>query len=143
VSLNPGQYSPDDAAKRLNERDTQTHRLLRRGIPFGPSSRSTPAVPVDDGVDRGLLFMAYMTSIVDQFEFVTKSWVNDGNFKEPSAGVDPIIGQASGDSRQRQFNVRINGSDQPLTAPEDWVIPTGGSYFFAPSISAIRDVLTK
>jgi Dyp-type peroxidase family len=144
-SQSPNQYQPDDAARRLNERDTQTHRLLRRGIPYGPSSRSTPAVPVDDEVDRGLLFMAYMTSIIDQFEFVTKSWVNNPNFKDPNAGIDPIIGQAQrpDGSRERTFNVRLGGADHQLTAPEDWVIPTGGGYFFAPSISALRDTLAS
>ena len=133
------------ASRRLSERDTQTHRLLRRGIPFGPSSRSTPAVPVEDGVDRGLLFMAYMTSITDQFEFVMKGWVNDANFKDPNAGVDPILGQAQAadGSRQRIFNVRLGGNDHSLSAPEDWVIPTGGGYFFAPAISAIRDLLAR
>jgi Dyp-type peroxidase family len=145
VSQNPNQYNQDDAARRLNERDTQTHRLLRRGIPFGPSSRSTPAVPIDDGIDRGLLFMAYMTSIVDQFEFVTQKWVNDANFKDPNAGIDPILGQAQAadGSRQRTFNVRVGGAGHDLTTTDDWVIPTGGGYFFAPSISAIRDTLAK
>src|SRR5919198_5610451 len=83
-------YPRDD----VDERETQTHRLLRRGIPFGPSSRSTPAVPVADDADRGLLFMDYMTSIIDQFEFVTKRFVNNPDFKDPNAGVDPILGQS-------------------------------------------------
>jgi Dyp-type peroxidase family len=134
-------YPRDD----VPEAETQTHRLLRRGIPFGPSSRSTPAVPVDDGLDRGLLFMAYMTSIVDQFEYVTKRFVNAADFKDAGAGVDPIIGQAEAEdgSRRRTFTVRLGGVDHELTAPEDWVVPTGGGYFFAPSICAIRMVLAK
>ncbi len=86
-----------------------------------------------------------MTSVVDQYEFVTKRWVNDPDFKERNAGVDPILGQsqARDGSRRRTFNVRIGGADHELVAPEDWVIPTGGGYFFAPSISAIREVLAK
>jgi Dyp-type peroxidase family len=144
VSENPPQDGdPADARRRLRESDTQTHRLLRRGIPFGPSSRSTPSVPVEDGVDRGLLFLAYMTSIVDQYEFVTKRWFNDPDFKEPNAGIDPILGQSQGPggSRERTFKVRLGGVDHQLTAPDDWVIPTGGGYFFAPSITALRTVL--
>jgi Dyp-type peroxidase family len=134
-------YPRDD----LPEAETQTHRLLRRGIPFGPSSRSTPAVPIDDGIDRGLLFMAYMTSIVDQFEYVTKRFVNAVDFKAARAGIDPIIGQAEAadGSRTRTFDVRVGGASHQLIAPEDWVVPTGGGYFFAPSIRAIREVLAR
>ena len=82
-------YPRDDVRAALRLR----RRLLRRGIPFGQSSRSTPRVPVNDGIDRGLLFMAYMTSIVDQFEYVTRNWINKPDFKTPNAGVDAILGQ--------------------------------------------------
>ena len=47
----------------------------------------------------------------------------------------------SGGVRRRSFNVRIHGREHRLTTSVDWVIPTGGGYFFAPSLSAIRDVL--
>jgi Dyp-type peroxidase family len=134
-------YPRDDSPP--GEAETQTHRLLRRGIAFGPSSRSTPEVPVKDDIDRGLLFMAYMTRITDQFEYVIMHFVNDPDFKEANAGVDAILGQVEREDggRQRTFNVRVGGADHPLTAPEDWVIPTGGGYYFAPSISAIKKVL--
>ncbi len=136
-------YPRDDSPP--GEAETQTHRLLRRGIAFGPSSLSTPEVPVNDDIDRGLLFMAYMTSITDQFEHVTKRMVNNPNFKETGTGVDAILGQVQhhDGGRQRTFSVRVNDVDHPLTAAEDWVIPTGGGYYFAPSISAIKDVLAK
>ncbi len=173
-----------DVRQRLNESDTQTHRLIRRGIPFGPVSRSTPEAPIDDGFgapvgsDRGLHFISYQTSIENQFEFIIRCWVNNKDFKErfaqqkPSTAVpqiseaidpqkqggghDPIIGQndASGESRVRTFTIAFNLTDSGKTVRQlrqvstalvdrkDWVIPTGGGYFFSPSVQAMQDKLT-
>ena len=122
----------------LNESTTQTHRLLRRGIPYGQQSVSTLGSPVDDGIDRGLLFLAYQASIVEQFEFVTKNWINNPDFKDPKSGFDPIIGQNGDPTRRRQFSLGLPGETAPIDTDQDWVIPTGGGYFFAPSIDALR-----
>jgi Dyp-type peroxidase family len=165
-------YPRDDEAKHkedktkprtdpgMNESRTQTHRLLRRGLPYGPVSRSTPDAPIDDDTDRGLQFLAYQTSIVNQFEFVIKNWVNPIDFKETLAeggGHDPIIGQNSNDGRIRQFtlplpdpkskegfkNVTVSTEDFfKKTGKTDWVLPTAGGYFFTPSIHALKNHLT-
>jgi Dyp-type peroxidase family len=133
-----------------SEVDTQTHRLLRRGIPYGPVSRSTIDHPDRDDADRGLHFLGYQTSIVDQFEFVTRNWVNNPNFSAeaaaghacaaaPATGHDPIIGQ-DGTVHTRHFVVNNLASDPPchqVSTGRSWVIPTGGEYFFAPSIQAL------
>jgi deferrochelatase/peroxidase EfeB len=127
-------------------------------------SASTPNNPVQDDVDRGLHFLAYQTSITNQFEFVTRFWVNNPNFSAPAAtghectkdskselplGPDPVIGQSNGKAgdRSRSFFIQLkdnNGQErcEKLLAPEDWVIPTGGGYFFTPSIDALKNVLT-
>jgi Dyp-type peroxidase family len=151
-----------DARQILNERDTQTHRLLRRGIPFGTASTSTPAVPHQDepadGKGRGLVFLAFQTSVERQFEFVTKCWVNNPDFKEPfgtaaddpikRGGHDPIIGQSPNGKREFTLTFPNPASANKiksvrLTTEVDWVIPTGGGYFFAPSMKALRLIFAK
>lgn len=135
----PGYTQPGEAPLVLNEVDTQTHRLLRRGIPFGPAYPLSEDAPVQDSGDRGLLFLAYQTSIARQFEFVTQKWVNNPGFKDSGAGHDPILGQnSSAPDRSRQFQVpQAEGTAANISVTGEWVIPTGGGYFFAPSISAL------
>ncbi len=53
-----------------------THRLIRRGMPYGPNY--DPKQPYD-GIERGLLGYFINSSIENQYEFVLKQWVNDAN----------------------------------------------------------------
>jgi deferrochelatase/peroxidase EfeB len=111
-----------------------------------------------DSVDRGLQFLCFQTSIENQFEFVIKQWVNNLNFKEKmeanpgptpatqGGGLDPILGQNRG--AKREFNIMLpdaNGVVKPLrlSTDADWVHPTAGGYFFAPSLEALKGVLTQ
>jgi len=141
----------DPAVPPLGEVTTQTHRLLRRGIPFGPISPSTPMSPVQDNVDRGLVFLAYQTSIENQFEFVTQNWVNNADFKRGGVGHDPIIGQNPNDpGRVRTFQTLVkDASNTTRTCVLDtkgfgeWVIPTGGGYFFSPALDVLQNKFAK
>lgn len=117
--------------------EANRHRILRRGIPYGPEFVPTePAYgggPVADGQDRGLLFICYQSSIERGFEFVQTSWANQPDFPDPGDGEDPIISQ----------NVTATPfplPDNPHFTTPRWVITTGGDYFFAPSLSAIRQL---
>lgn len=169
-SDNPALGLPDDSQgticpvaahlRKVNPRDgdtdqgassaTLSRRLLRRGIPYGP--------PLPEGqrdgkfVDRGLFFLSYQASISLQFEFLGRQWMNSSDLpRNPSPhaeglGFDMLVGQNTASDRSRFAYVRATGIDCPIStsnnAVKDWVIATGGGYFFAPSISALRDVLS-
>jgi Dyp-type peroxidase family len=123
--------------------DTLTRRILRRGIPFG-KPLADPAPANDDG-KRGLLFICYQTSIVDQFEVLAQNWANAPDKPKPG-GHDPIIGQATeAEERVRRFEISPRPPGPPFVErlTTQFVIPSGGGYFFAPSVSAIRDKLSS
>jgi Dyp-type peroxidase family len=133
-------YPRDSRTPTGLEADTQTHRILRRGIPFGQSFHDgTPAdSPTGAGApfpnDRGLLFLAYQSSIERQFEFIMARWVNEPDATEPGDGHDPIISQARAD---RLFTLP-GGRPGHVAMMQRFVITTGGAYLFQPSLSALR-----
>lgn len=116
----------------LTEATIETHRLLRRSIAF------------DTRVDQGIVFLAYQSSIERQFEFVTRAWLNNPHLHDTDDGHDPIAGQSFGvgGDRSRIFTIPVAGAGDrieriPLTLPADWVVPTGGGYFFSPSLTML------
>ncbi|WP_243074646.1 Dyp-type peroxidase [Microbacterium sp. SS28] len=119
--------------------DTFLRLMLRRGIPYGPPLAGVPdPAPELVAAERGLMFVAHMASIEDQFEFVTRRWANSP--LQPNAGGhDPIIGQSDvyGD-RERTIELRgANGERTTYTLDRAFVTASGGGYFFAPPISAV------
>jgi deferrochelatase/peroxidase EfeB len=136
----------DDSTDSGGPNDTLRRLMLRRGIPYGPPKDRTKLFE-DDGIDRGLLFMAYQGSITDQFHFVTQTWANEANAPHdsiPQTGHDPVIGQNAAGCFVRVPVDDDVSRDAQLSLPVDpWVVMTGGGYFFTPSISALAGALSQ
>ncbi|CAN5669908.1 peroxidase [soil metagenome] len=131
-------YPRDHPTDDGGEEDTQRHRMLRRGIPFGASLAAnatidSAAATADFPNDRGLLFLCYQTSIARQFEHVQQQWVNDPTFPEPNTGQDAVIATSPGSG---EFALP-GGRTGHVALMQRFVTTTGGDYFFAPSRSAI------
>jgi deferrochelatase/peroxidase EfeB len=91
-----------------------------------------------------LVFLCYQSSISEQFEVLQKRWANRTNSPALGGGHDHIIGQNGepGQSRGRNTEIFVTQTQkESLLLPADFVTPTGGGYFFSPSITAIRDFL--
>jgi deferrochelatase/peroxidase EfeB len=131
-------YPRDEATPGGGQADTETHRILRRGIPYGepydPGAQTGSPHSGDAAYphDRGLLFLCYQSSIERQFEVVQSLWANNPNFPVPGDGEDPIIAQ----SKEPRTLTAPNLPGSPLTI-QQFVTTTGGEYFFAPSIAAL------
>ena len=106
-------------------------RIIRRGMTYGPALDA--GVTDDDGVDRGIFFVAYMADIERQFEFIQADWCNDGDNVNVGHDRDPFIGRAPGDHK-----FAIPGEQPAFVHPlVELVVTKGGEYLWAPSIGAL------
>jgi Dyp-type peroxidase family len=142
-----GNVGPTQAAVAKAEAGTQTHRMMRRGIAYGPELNEQEALTGTTEQERGLLFACYVTDIKNQFEFVQKAWVNNPRFVQNGAGIDAIIGQkldAAGDPEDKLSftgGMPFNGGAKPELMLGRFVHMEGGEYFFAPSVKTINGLL--
>jgi len=128
--------------RRANPRDalgfegrlTFRHRMIRRGMPYGPP---LPADATEhDGRERGLVFVCFQASISRQFEGVQIQWLNDGNVFHLGRDKDFLLGDAAGTGK-----MTVEG-EPPffLGGQRSFVTTRGGEYLFVPGIAALRAV---
>ena len=87
------------------------------------------------------MFLCYGATIEDQFEFLTRRWVNSP-IQPNHGGHDPILGQADRRGNRTRFvDFPTPGGSRRIRLKDEWVTPTGGGYFFSPPIHAIVGVL--
>ena len=123
--------------RRANPRDalgfgmklSTRHRIIRRGNTYTNDPNALP--PWKDG----LMFLAVNARIEDQFEFIQRLWLNDGDRQRLGATRDFVAG-----SSQATSTTVIHTAGGPLiTSPIPVFVRTmGGEYFFAPSMSGLR-----
>jgi len=133
--------------------DPGHHRMLRRGIPFGPPL--PPEAVTDDGQPRGLHFFSVVADLDRQFEFVQRNWLNNPNFPigsqpaqpggtyEPpqpgrtAGGPDPVVGEHDPGA---QCDLVQAGGDHAFPVPSELVHVSAGEYLFLPSIVALGTI---
>jgi Dyp-type peroxidase family len=133
--------------------ETLRHRIIRAGIAFGPEVMPGETMTMHS---RGLMFVCYQASIERQFEFIQSRYSNNPEFvggkRRPdngspvAPGFDPIVGQTQGGSARVMDepapNYPTGNRRTKLEMPEPFVVLTAAGYFFMPSMTALRTVLT-
>jgi deferrochelatase/peroxidase EfeB len=116
-----------------------THRLIRRGMPYGPIY--DPKAPYD-GVERGLLGYFINSSIENQYQFVLGQWVNDSEYagavRLHPKSKDPLIGTQ--DPAESIFVAPQPDGKPPIkiTGFSSFIITKASAYCFLPSITAFK-----
>jgi Dyp-type peroxidase family len=139
--------NPRDDLKVLNESlDAKNHVMARRGIPFGKRTDDMFDGKIDTKPTRGvgLLFMSYQASIEKQFEIIQKRWANNEDFisreKNDAPGLDLIIGQGVSKKLGGYASKWGDKTSIKQFGFDKFVTMKGGEYFFAPSISFLKNL---
>ena len=121
-----------DSTSALNKR----RRILRRGLPYGPSSGGCR-----DEDEQGVIFMTIGSSIFRQFEFVQQQWIQYGLDFNAGNSTCPLLGRHDNhDSYIVPGNPDMEGGAKRtfvMTGLKNFVECRGGDYFFIPSLTAL------
>jgi deferrochelatase/peroxidase EfeB len=115
------------------------HRMIRRGMPYGPVY--DPTQPYD-AIERGLLGHFIIASIENQFEFVLRNWANDSEFAgavrlDPKS-KDPIVGTQDPSESIFVIPQADNAPPIKITGFSSFLRTKAAAYCFLPSITAVK-----
>ncbi len=123
--------------RRVNPRDaiggdgrlSSRHRIIRRGMPYGPPADGDRP----DDEDRGLVFVSFQASIERQFETIQARWCADGDPFGLGADADFLLADGDPDGK-----MTIPGDPPRYLHPQPSFVTTrGGGYYFVPGIGAL------
>ncbi|MFI5979956.1 peroxidase [Streptomyces sp. NPDC051555] len=122
----------------LADAELDGHRMIRRGIPYGPVHRPDGGAGHGPDTPRGLLFVSHQADLVQQFEFVARRWLNEADFppgRHPRTGTDPVLGP---DAPLAFETPAASGSRATPLYFGRFVRTEGAVYAFSPAIPVLR-----
>jgi Dyp-type peroxidase family len=128
--VNPRDAVDFDGTIRDPGRLTSRHRIIRRGMPYGP--------PYEDDPDseRGLIFQCFQADIARQFETIQATWCLDGDAFGLGDQQDFLLANERSPGTM-QIPRRDCGPRFVTTQPN--LVVTGGSeYFLVPGVRALH-----
>ena len=119
------------------------HRIIRRARLYGVPFEGSPLNTSPKG-DVGLLFSCFNADISRQYEFVQYTWANYPKVKDLYNDPDPIIGvkEIADAGTEQNFTVQGSPVNKTVKNLKRFVTVRGGSYFFLPSLTALRYLST-
>ena len=120
-----------NATSALNKR----RRILRRGLPYGPSNLEHK----DDDTEQGVIMMIMGANLFRQFEFVQQQWIQYGLDFHQGNNTCPMLGDHSHHKRHTIESDPESGKPPyVMSTLKTFVECRGGDYFFAPSMTGLR-----
>ena len=129
--------------RRANPRDAlgdgrlaRRHRIVRRGMPYGPEATDDERKDDAGSPERGLLFVCFQASIARQFELIQGDWLADGDVFGLGDQADAVL--SPGVPGGRMLVAGPAGSQARLLTRHDRTVTLrGGGYFVVPSLSGL------
>ncbi|MEZ0095600.1 Dyp-type peroxidase [Streptacidiphilus sp. EB129] len=134
LNIIPESEDPREKNPLAEDPFIDSRRIMRRGSPYGHPFDPASEGPGGPDAPRGLLFVSYQADLLDQFEFIQKSWIDNPDFppgRKPETGRDPMVGRA-GTINWQNGDIRLSF--------QQFVQTEGAVYAFAPSITTLMSL---